>query len=70
VEALRQDITPLAAYCFLLFVLLYFPCIATIIAIKHETGSWKWALCAATYTTILAWVVTAVVYQTGSLFGL
>ena len=70
VDALRNDITPLAAYCFLLFVLLYFPCIATIIAIKHETGSWRWALCAATYTTILAWVVSAAVYQTGTLFGL
>ena len=33
----------MAAYCFLLFVLLYFPCIATIAAIKGETGSWKWA---------------------------
>ncbi|MBQ9231866.1 MAG: ferrous iron transport protein B [Prevotella sp.] len=63
-----EGITPLVAYCYLLFVLLYFPCIATITAIKHETGSWKWALFAACYTTVLAWVVSAAVYQIGSLF--
>ncbi len=59
----REGITPLAAFCFLLFVLLYFPCIATIAAIKNETGSWKWALFAACYTTTVAWIVSAAVYQ-------
>lgn len=63
-----DGLTPLVAYCYLFFVLLYFPCIATITAIKHETGSWKWALFAACYTTVLAWFVSAVVYQIGSLF--
>ena len=63
-----EGITPLVAYCYLLFVLLYFPCIATIAAIKHETGSWRWALISACYTTALAWVVSAVFYQLGSLF--
>lgn len=63
-----DGLTPLVAYCYLFFVLLYFPCIATITAIKHETGSWKWALFAACYTTVLAWFVSAVVYQVGSLF--
>jgi ferrous iron transport protein B len=58
----------LTAYCFLLFVLIYFPCIATIVAIRHESGSWRWATFAALYTTSLAWVVSAVVYQIGSLF--
>ena len=62
-----EEISPLAAYCYLLFVLLYFPCIATIAAIKNETGSWRWAIFAACYTTVLAWVVSAVVYQIGSL---
>jgi len=62
-----DGITPLAAYCFLLFVLIYFPCIATIAAIKGETGSWRWALFAAGYTTALAWIVSAVVYQVGML---
>lgn len=67
-QMLSDGITPLASYCFLLFVLLYFPCIATIAAIKGETGSWRWAAFAACYTTILAWVVSAAVYQIGSLF--
>ncbi len=63
-----EGITPLVAYSYLLFVLLYFPCIATIAAIKNETGSWRWALVAAVYTTCLAWIVSAVVTQVGSLF--
>ena len=58
----------LTAYCFLLFVLIYFPCIATIAAIKGETGSWKWAGFAAGYTTLLAWVISALVFQIGNLF--
>jgi ferrous iron transport protein B len=62
-----NSITSLTAFCFLLFVLLYFPCIATIAAIKGETGSWKWAFFAALYTTALAWIVSALVYQIGSL---
>jgi ferrous iron transport protein B len=48
-------------------VLLYFPCLATIVAIRHESGSWRWAIFAAIYTTTLAWIVSAVVYQVGSL---
>jgi len=51
-------------------VLLYFPCIATITAIKNETRSWRWAFFAAAYTTLLAWIVSAIVYQIGSLFAL
>lgn len=66
---LADGVTPLAGYCYLLFVLLYFPCMATIVAIKNETGSWRWAIGAAVYTTLLAWVVSAIVYQVGSLFG-
>ena len=67
-QMLAEGITPLSAYCYLLFVLLYFPCIATIVAIKNETGSWRWAFFAATYTTVVAWVVSAAVHQVGSLF--
>ena len=66
--AAAEPIATLTAYCFLLFVLLYFPCIATIAAIKGETGSWRWALFAAGYTTALAWVVSAVVFQIGRCF--
>ena len=62
------DFSPLVAYSFLLFVLIYFPCIATIVAIKNESGSWRWAGFAAIYTTVLAWIVSAAVYQIGILF--
>jgi ferrous iron transport protein B len=62
------DFSPLAAYSFLLFVLIYFPCIATLAAIKNESGSWRWAWFAAVYTTVLAWIVSAAFYQIGSLF--
>ena len=64
-----DGVTPLVAFCFLLFVLLYFPCIATIAAIKNETGSWRWALFTALYTTTVAWVVSAVVYQVGMILS-
>ena len=64
----RIPITPLIAFCYMLFVLIYFPCIATLVAIKQESGSWKWALFAALYTTGLAWILTFAVYQIGSLF--
>ncbi|MCK5765801.1 MAG: ferrous iron transport protein B [Bacteroidales bacterium] len=59
--------TPIAALAFMMFVLIYFPCIAVIAAIKKESGSWKWALFVAGYTTGLAWVVAFAVYQIGSL---
>ena len=62
-----DGITPLTGYCYLLFVLLYFPCLATVVAIRNETGSWRWAVFAAVYTTVVAWVVSAVVYQLGQL---
>lgn len=63
----EYNFTALEAYAFLLFVLIYFPCLATIVAIRHESGSWKWALFTAAYTTLLAWIVSAVFYQVGSL---
>jgi len=66
-QMIKEGITPLAAYAYLIFVLLYFPCIATIAAIKGETGSWRWALFAAGYTTLVAWIVSAAIYQIGSL---
>lgn len=64
---LSEGITPLAAYAYLIFILLYFPCVATIAAIKNETGSWRWATFAACYTTVIAWIASALVYQIGSL---
>jgi ferrous iron transport protein B len=65
---LQEGITPLIAYAYLIFILLYFPCIATIAAIKNETGSWRWAGFAAIYTTIVAWIASAVVFQIGRIF--
>lgn len=62
-----NGIDALTAFCYLIFVLIYFPCVATISAIKAETGSWKWALFAAGYTTLLAWIISAIVKQVGLL---
>ncbi len=59
--------TPLVAYGFMLFILIYFPCIAVIAAIKKESGGWKWAIFAMVYTTGLAYFVSLMVYQIGSL---
>lgn len=64
----RLNITPLVAFCYMLFILIYFPCVATIAAIKQESGSWKWALFTAFYTTALAWTVSFLVYQIGKIF--
>lgn len=62
-----EGITALSAVAFLLFVLLYFPCTAAIIAIKNESGSWWWAVFAIVYTTAVAWIVSALVYRIGLL---
>ena len=60
--------TPLIAFTFMLFVLIYFPCIAVIATIKKETGTWKWPIFTVFYTTGLAWIISFLVYQIGSLF--
>lgn len=64
----RIPITPLVAYGYMLFVLIYFPCIATVAAIKNESGSWKWAAFTICYTTLLAWIVAFLVHQVGGIF--
>lgn len=61
--------TPLIVISLLVFVLIYFPCIATIAAIKNESRSWKWAIFSIIYTTSLAWLMSFIVYQIGSLFS-
>lgn len=66
--AQRLPITPLVAYGYMVFILLYFPCVATLAAIRQEAGGWKWAAFAAVYTTILAWIMSFAVYQIGGLF--
>ena len=59
-----------SALAMMIFVLLYFPCIATIAAIAHEAGGWRWALFSVVYNTLLAWVVAWGAYQIGVLFGM
>jgi ferrous iron transport protein B len=70
VGALREVFTPLTAYAFMAFSLLYTSCVATIAAIRRETNSWKWTVFSVTYQFALAWLVAFVIYQVGSLFGL
>jgi ferrous iron transport protein B len=61
--------TPLVAFSFMLFILIYFPCIAVIAAIKNESGKWKWSAFLAVYTTVLAWTVSFITFQVGTLLG-
>ena len=62
------DFTPASAISFMIFALLYFPCIATLAAISSETGSWKWALFSFIYSCSIAWVISFVVYNICNLF--
>ncbi len=57
----------LVAFSFMIFILIYFPCIAVIAALKKESGKWKWPAFVAVYTTVLAWLASFTVYQVGSL---
>ncbi|MDH6534200.1 ferrous iron transport protein B [Parabacteroides sp. 52] len=57
--------TPLIALSLMMFVLIYFPCIATITAISKESGSWKWGAFVIVYSCVLAWIVSFIVYQAG-----
>jgi ferrous iron transport protein B len=59
----KPSFTPVIALGMMLFVLIYFPCLATIVAIKNETNSWGWASFAAGYSLILAWLMAFTVYQ-------
>lgn len=66
----QSGFTPFTAYVLMLFTLIYVPCMATIAVIKRETNGWKWPLFTIGYTTALAWIVCAAVYQSGRLLGL
>ncbi len=59
--------TPIVIFSFLVFILVYFPCIGVIATIKRESGSWKWAIFTILYTTSLAWILSFITYQGGSL---
>ena len=67
-DALKHAVTPAGALAYMVFILLYFPCVATFIAIRNETGSWKWALLTAVYTIVLAWVASFATFHLAGLF--
>lgn len=66
-DATMSAFTPLTAFAFMLFVLLYFPCVATVVTIKREAGR-RWAWFTVIHSLLLAWVMAFAVYQIGSLF--
>lgn len=63
----KPDFTPASALSFMLFILLYCPCIATVVAIIRETHSWRWGAFSVIYNTVFAWIVAFIVYQTAQL---
>ncbi len=69
ITALHDTFTPLSAFSFMAFVLLYMPCFATFGTIKRETNSWKWPIFTAVYMLVVAWFVSFIIYQGGSLLG-
>ncbi|MEE4603552.1 MAG: ferrous iron transport protein B [Desulfobacteraceae bacterium] len=69
-KALRSTgMTPLSALSMMVFVLLYLPCLASIAAIRRETGSYKWMSFSIAYSTTVAWIMSFIVYQGGKLLG-
>ncbi|MBM4273033.1 MAG: ferrous iron transport protein B [Deltaproteobacteria bacterium] len=69
-SVIQGAFTPLSAYAFMAFVLLYMPCMVVAVAFRHEFGTWKWFGVAFAYGTILAWLVAFGIYQGGKLLGL
>ena len=67
-SALVNDVTPAAALSFMVFILLYFPCVATFVAIKNETGKWRWAVACCAYTMVVAWIMSFIVYRLALIF--
>ena len=63
----KDSHAPLVAFSFMLFILTYFPCIGVVAAIKRESGGWKWAMFVVFYTTGVAWLLSFIVFQTGSI---
>ena len=64
-SALKATVPTAAALAFMVFVLLYFPCIATFVATKNETGRWRWAILLALYTILVAWLCAFAAYRIG-----
>jgi len=68
--AIRNAMTPLIGYAFMVFVLVYTPCLATVAAIRRETGSWRWTGFSVGYSLTLAWILAFVIYRGGMILGL
>lgn len=68
IQSINPGFGPLNAYCLMLFCLLYVPCVATVATVKKESGSRKFTIGMITFQLILAWVVSTLVFQIGSLF--
>ena len=66
--ALQNSVTPAGALAYMVFILLYFPCVATFIAIRNETGKWKWAIFTAVYTIVLAWLAAFATFHISGFF--
>ena len=66
-EKLQANYTPLTGFCIMLFCLISAPCVATLVITKQETNSWGWAILQFFGLTALAYLVTFIVYQIGSL---
>lgn len=69
-EVIQEHFTPLSAFSFMLFVLLYIPCVVALITVIRELKNWKWSLFSVGYQLLLAWTAATLVYQVGKLAGL
>ncbi len=65
----KQVFTPVTSFAFLMFILLYFPCVAVVAAVRKESGKWKWAIFMVLYTTSIAWITAFLVNQIGNLIS-
>ncbi|MBQ3433865.1 MAG: ferrous iron transporter B, partial [Selenomonadaceae bacterium] len=68
-KVIAAQFTPLSAFSFMVFVLLYTPCLATVAAIRKETGSWKWTLLSIGISLTVAYMISLLVYQAGKIVG-
>ncbi len=66
----REFFTPLAGFAFMLFVLLYTPCLVALVAVMRELKNWRWSAFSVAYQLAFAWIAATLVIQAGKLFGL
>ncbi|MGD9677716.1 MAG: ferrous iron transport protein B [Vulcanibacillus sp.] len=68
--AIQSVFNPVSAYAFMVFILLYTPCMPTLVVMKKETNTWKWPILSVIYSFSIAWVLAFLIYQIGSLLFL